>query len=60
MAEQSKALRSGRSPLLWAWVEIPPLTYFCTEGVEDWLGAMITIVHPFDQTDIYDEINFMK
>ena len=28
MAERSKALRSGRSPLLWAWVRIPLLTYF--------------------------------
>jgi hypothetical protein len=27
MAERSKALRSGRSPLLWAWVRIPLLTY---------------------------------
>ena len=26
MAERSKALRSGRSPLLWAWVRIPLLT----------------------------------
>ena len=26
MAERSKALRSGRSPLLWAWVQIPLLT----------------------------------
>ena len=26
MAEWSKALRSGRSPLLWAWVRIPLLT----------------------------------
>ncbi|KRZ18064.1 hypothetical protein T11_5711 [Trichinella zimbabwensis] len=25
MAERSKALRSGRSPLLWAWVRIPLL-----------------------------------
>ena len=30
MAERSKALRSGRSPLLWAWVRIPLLTkMFC-------------------------------
>ena len=30
MAEWSKALRSGRSPLLWAWVRIPLLTKpFC-------------------------------
>ena len=31
MAERSKALRSGRSPLLWAWVRIPLLTthFFC-------------------------------
>ena len=26
MAEWSKALRSGRSPVLWAWVQIPLLT----------------------------------
>ena len=26
MAEWSKALRSGRSPLMWAWVRIPLLT----------------------------------
>ena len=26
MAERSKALRSGRSPLLWAWVRNPLLT----------------------------------
>ena len=35
MAERSKALRSGRSPLLWAWVRIPLLTkiyfYFLKE-----------------------------
>ena len=30
MAERSKALRSGRSPLLWAWVRIPLLTIFLT------------------------------
>ncbi len=28
MAEWSQALRSGRSPLLWAWVRIPLLTLF--------------------------------
>ena len=28
MAERSKALRSGRSPLLWAWVRIPLLTKY--------------------------------
>ncbi len=28
MAERSKALRSGRSPLLWAWVRIPLLTIY--------------------------------
>ena len=28
MAEWSKALRSGRSPLLWAWVRIPLLTKY--------------------------------
>ena len=26
MAERSKALRSGRSPVFWAWVQIPFLT----------------------------------
>ena len=43
MAERSKALRSGRSPLLWAWVRIPLLTsafffgflnlYFCPDCI---------------------------
>ena len=39
MAEWSKALRSGRSPLLWAWVRIPLLTkvfsktFFLTNSV---------------------------
>ena len=34
MAERSKALRSGRSPLLWAWVRIPLLTKpFCFGSV---------------------------
>ena len=28
LAEWSKALRSGRSPLLWAWVRIPLLTKY--------------------------------
>src|SRR6218665_1879188 len=28
MAERSKALRSARSPVLWAWVQIPLLTKF--------------------------------
>ena len=32
MAERSKALRSGRSPLLWAWVRIPLLTSFKAFG----------------------------
>lgn len=27
MAERSKALRSGRSPGFWAWVQIPLLTF---------------------------------
>ena len=31
MAEWSKALRSGRSPLLWAWVRIPLLTKYFWE-----------------------------
>ena len=46
MAERSKALRSGRSPLLWAWVRIPLLTtnFFsplpCTESrVAQWKRA---------------------
>eukprot|EP00794_Sanderia_malayensis_P010143 gene10143-11177_t len=34
MAEWSKALRSGRSPLLWAWVRIPLLTVFLA-GLHD-------------------------
>ena len=35
MAERSKALRSGRSPLLWAWVRIPLLTivFIATEMI---------------------------
>lgn len=49
MAERSKALRSGRSPLLWAWVQIPLLTksmafymaygghYFVGQWDEVWL-----------------------
>ena len=32
MAERSKALRSGRSPLLWAWVRIPLLTVKILSG----------------------------
>ena len=39
MAERSKALRSGRSPLLWAWVRIPLLTFYsinpCPRGLMD-------------------------
>ena len=30
MAERSKALRSGRSLILQAWVRIPLLTHFCS------------------------------
>ena len=33
MAERSKALRSGRSPLLWAWVRIPLLTRILLAGL---------------------------
>ena len=33
MAEWSKALRSGRSPLLWAWVRIPLLTIFFPKNI---------------------------
>ena len=33
MAEWSKALRSGRSPLLWAWVRIPLLTKILLVGL---------------------------
>ena len=33
MAERSKALRSGRSPLLWAWVRIPLLTRNLLDGL---------------------------
>ena len=46
MAEWSKALRSGRSPLLRAWVRIPLLTnqlfkiffipFQCTSGGDPW------------------------
>ena len=37
MAERSKALRSGRSPLLWAWVRIPLLTKYFLHS--SWLIA---------------------
>ena len=33
VAEWSKALRSGRSPLLWAWVRIPLLTRILFVGL---------------------------
>ena len=46
MAERSKALRSGRSPLLWAWVRIPLLTsaffFICipVQIASDWWVAV--------------------
>jgi hypothetical protein len=43
MAERSKALRSGRSPDLWAWVQIPLLTFsldFCV----NFIGAQRTLL----------------
>ena len=36
MAERSKALRSGRSPLLWAWVRIPLLTFYSQPSLPPW------------------------
>ena len=47
MAERSKALRSGRSPLLWAWVRIPLLTYNflavddTTKFLHSWQGSRV-------------------
>ena len=40
MDERSKALRSGRSPDLRAWVQIPPLT--CSRSI--WVGAVLDYV----------------
>ncbi len=40
MAERSKALRSGRSPLLWAWVRIPLLTEIFTWFSNGWETAL--------------------
>ena len=47
MAEWSKALRSGRSPLLWAWVQIPLLTI-------TFLSAIIEICHFSWRRDLYN------
>ena len=46
MAEWSKALRSGRSPLLWAWVRIPLLTknIFATEIISSIVPILFTLV----------------
>ena len=42
MAEWSKALRSGRSPLLWAWVRIPLLTkYFYFGSLQNRFGLKV-------------------
>ena len=41
MDERSKALRSGRSPDLRAWVQIPPLT--CGRSI--WAGAVLDYPH---------------
>ena len=49
MAERSKALRSGRSPLLWAWVRIPLLTNFLK------ISSAIS-----NQTEIYFVANYFK
>ena len=56
MAERSKALRSGRSPLLWAWVRIPLLTcvfsyifYFFFTGIGEYVNTrngMPSHLHP--------------
>ena len=46
MAERSKALRSGRSPLLWAWVRIPLLTklFFCfSNDLEPTMALLSTL-----------------
>ena len=50
MAERSKALRSGRSPHLWAWVRIPLLTtcFYYLKGLEaflDLLSPTLSILH---------------
>ena len=43
MAERSKALRSGRSPLLWAWVQIPLLTFCLFLGVSECGRQALTV-----------------
>ncbi|KRY92113.1 hypothetical protein T4D_11286 [Trichinella pseudospiralis] len=45
MAERSKALRSGRSPLLWAWYGASPACHFlmftCHFGVKDFSNGIL-------------------
>ena len=42
MAEWSKALRSGRSPLLWAWVQIPLLTTLLTHFLKSFCNSFMS------------------
>ena len=44
MAERSKALRSGRSPLLWAWVRIPLLTNNFSPILQSKIGKCISVM----------------
>uniref|UniRef100_A0A2H1WEZ5 trypsin n=1 Tax=Spodoptera frugiperda TaxID=7108 RepID=A0A2H1WEZ5_SPOFR len=54
MAERSKALRSGRSPLLWAWVRIPLLTNsFC-----ELKPNFIFLKHNFTYSNFFKTLNF--
>ena len=41
MAEWSKALRSGRSPLLWARVRIPLLTNLLLSAIAEWRSGSV-------------------
>ena len=54
MAERSKALRSGRSPLLWAWVRIPLLTtiFFSTFKSSDSRVAQWKRAGPITQRSV--------
>ena len=59
MAEWSKALRSGRSPLLWAWVRIPLLTkLFCLCPANKYrvvnIVDLITLDNSFQDFDSHD------
>ena len=64
MAERSKALRSGRSPLLWAWVRIPLLTYnflYSTDQseVNKFIAARVSITQKLTSYQ-YVLINFIR